>query len=325
MVVPVPDVSVVIVSWNVAPLLRRCLRSIYTSAPQGPLTVEVFVVDNGSSDGSAQMVAAEFPQARLIANAGNLGFAAANNQALKVSQGRYALLLNPDTELLGAALAEMVSYMEAHPAVGVLGPQLICPDGRVQPSRRRFPTLATAIMESTPLQRFFPHHPALHRYYIADRSDDELQEVDWVVGAALMVRRKAIDRVGFLDERFYMYSEELDWCYRMKRAGWKVVYLPAAKVRHYGEQSSQQNPLGRHIYFQASKAAFFRKLYGPAAGILVQGIIALSYLFQLAEEGLKLLVVGKKRYQRRQYLGLLARALLWQLGLRRFGPADKGS
>ncbi len=274
--------SVLIVNWNVRDLLRRCLQSVL--APSLPDALEVIVVDNGSTDGSGEMVRTEFPQVHLIANPDNRGFTAANNQGLAVARGRYVLLLNPDTEVVGDALTTMVAFADAHPDVGVVGPQLLNPDGTVQSSRRRFPTLMTALFESTWLQPYAPRR-LLTRYYVLDRPDDEIQDVDWVTGAALMARREAIEQVGPLDERFFMYSEELDWCRRFRAAGWRVVYLPTARVIHYEGRSSEQVLPARHIHFQTSKVRYFHKYHGPVAAEVLRLVLMGNYLGQIGLEG----------------------------------------
>ena len=288
------DLSIIIVSWNVKGLLRRCLDSIFQH-PTSNLQFEVIVVDNASSDGSVEMVRAEFPQVRLMANEENLGFTRANNQGIAASRGRYVLLLNPDTEVLGDALGAMVDYMDVHPDVGALGPMLLNPDGSVQSSRRRFPTLATALLESTVFQwELSRDNRILRRYYVLDRPDDEVQEVDWVTGACILVRREAIEEVGLLDEGFFMYSEELDWCRRAKEQGWKVVYLPTARVIHYGGKSSEQVVPFRHIQFQRSKVRYFRKHHGPLWAWILRLFLLAMYAYLLIVEALKWLV-GHKR------------------------------
>ena len=287
------DLSIIIVSWNVKELLQRCLESIFQHPPSG-LQFEVIVVDNASTDGSAAMVRDGFPQVQLLVNDENLGFTAANNQAIARSRGRYVLLLNPDTEVLGDAPATIVGYMDAHPEVGALGPQLLNPDGSIQSSRRRFPTMATAFLESTILQRWFPDNPVLRRYYMLDRPDDRTQGVDWAVGAALLVRKEAIEQVGPLDEGFFMYSEELDWCHRIKAQGWKVVYLPTAKVVHHGAQSSEQVKPFQHIQFQRSKVRYFRKHHGAWKAEALRLFLLATYVYHLLEEAFKWLV-GHKR------------------------------
>jgi hypothetical protein len=287
------DLSIVVVNWNVRELLRRCLSSVYRAAGAS-LELEVIVVDNASTDGSVAMLGEGFPQVHLIANDENLGFTKGNNQAIAQSQGRYVLLLNPDTEVVGDALSTMVQYLEAHPRVGVLGPQLLNPDGSVQSSRRRFPTLATAFLESTVLQQWFPHNRVLEHYYIRDRGDDEVQEVDWVVGACLLARRQAIEQAGLLDEGFFMYSEEMDWCRRFKEQGWQAVYLPKAQVIHHEAKSSEQVKPLQHIQFQRSKVLYFRKHQGRWQAEILRLFLLATYVYQLAMESLKWLV-GHKR------------------------------
>ncbi|NLE99960.1 MAG: glycosyltransferase family 2 protein, partial [Anaerolineales bacterium] len=283
------DVTVVIVSWNVRSLLSRCLRSLADAGR----SLDVIVVDNGSSDGSAAMVQAEFPAARLIANADNRGFAAANNQGIALAEGRYVLLLNPDTEVVGDALATMVDYAEAHSDVAVVGPRLLGPDGSPQHSRYRFPTLATALFESTWLQPVAPRR-ILEHYHALDLTDDRPVDVDWVRGAALLARRQAVEQIGLLDERFFMYSEELDWCRRFRDAGWRVVYFPAAQVVHYEGKSSEQVAPARHIYFQTSKVRYFRKHHGRAAAGFLRGFLLGAYVWQIGVEAAKWLL-GHKR------------------------------
>lgn len=295
------DLSIVIVNWNVSDLLRRCLRSIVASCELqtpslafGLRVMEVIVVDNGSMDGSVEMLRREFPWVQLIVNRENLGFTRGSNQGIQTSRGRYVLLLNPDTELVGNALPLMLDYMDGHPQVGALGPQLRYPDGSIQPSRRRFPTLATAFLESTILQQWFPRNRVLDHYYLNDQPDDTLQEVDWVVGACILLQREAIEQVGLLDESVFMYSDELDWCRRAKSAGWRVIYLPAAQVIHHEGQSSEQAVAARHIHFQKAKIYYFRKHHGRWAGSILRIFLLLTYVCQLLEEGGKWLI-GHKR------------------------------
>jgi GT2 family glycosyltransferase len=302
----VVDLSIVIVSWNVRDLLRHCLQSIVTEAQPSPdgaasriggWEVEILVVDNASTDGSSEMVRDEFPRIRLIANDENRGFTAANNQGLALGRGRYLLLLNPDTEVVGDALATMLHYLQANTEVGALGPRLLNPDGSLQSSRRRFPTFSTALVESTVVQEWWDDNHILRRYYMTDTPGDAIQPVDWVVGACLLVRRQAYDQVGGLDEGYFMYSEELDWCRRIKTAGWEIVYLPTATIIHHEGKSSEQVVPARHIYFQSSKVRYFRKHHGAFQAEALRWFLLLTYAYQAAREGLKWLV-GHKRPMR---------------------------
>jgi GT2 family glycosyltransferase len=304
------DLSIVIVSWNVRDLLHRCLSSINKSLSAGKgkrLSYQVIVVDNASSDGTVDMLKREYPEAYLIANDDNLGFTKGNNQGIVAGDGRYVLLLNPDTEVVGDALGEMVAHMEDRPRVGALGPQLLYADGQVQSSRRRFPSLRTAFVESTPWQRRVPSSNLLNRYYLLDRGDQETQDVDWLVGACLMMRGTTLEEVGPLDERFFMYSEEMDWCYRAKELDWRVIYLPLAQVIHHEGKSSEQVLPVRHVQFQRSKVLFFKKHYGGGRGEVLRLYLLATYLWQTMVEGLKWLV-GHKRPMRRQRV-----ATYWQV------------
>ncbi len=299
------DLSVIIVSWNVRELLKRCLLSLRQqttddrqpkdgSSEIGRLSSEIWIVDNASSDGTVDMLREEFPDVRVIPNSENVGFTRGNNQALAVAQGRYLFLLNPDTELRPRALHALIDYADAHPRAGIIGPQLFYGDGTPQSSHRRFPTLATAFLESTKLQQWFPRNRALTRYYMLDTPDDATQEVDWVNGSALFVRREVYDQIGGFDEVFFMYSEELDWCYRAKQAGWQVVYLPTAQVTHYEGKSSEQVVAARDIYFHSSKIRFFRKYRGVLVAEFLRAFLLLMFAYQIVEESAKWLV-GHKR------------------------------
>lgn len=305
-----PIVSAIVVSWNTRELLSACLDSL--NAPNLPL--ETFVVDNASADGSTEMVRERFPSVQLIANTCNVGFAAANNQAIGRSSAPYLLLLNPDATLEPGALERLVATLESQPDVAAVGPRTVDEQGRTQSTRRRFPTIATGFVESTPIQRLAPPtHPILSRYYLLDRSDDEPQDVDWMVGACLLVRRNAIDQVGGLDERFFMYFEETDWCHRFRAAGWRVVYEPSAVARHHGGQSSAQVPGRRHCAFNESKCRYVRKWHGLAPALALRWFLFVTSWLQLAEEALKLLL-GHKRALRRQRLAMWSDVLRWQAG-----------
>lgn len=294
---PAPDLSIIIVSWNVSDLLRGCLGSIFAGV--GELAVEVIVVDSASSDDSVAMVAREFPQVILLPQVENVGFPRGNNIGLAAAGGRYLMLLNPDTVVVGDALPTLVGYLDAHPAVGVVGPQLRFPDGEVQSSRRRFPTVLTGLFESTWLEGVAPRR-LLDHYYAADLPDGETAAVDWVMGAALVTRREVVAAVGGLDPAYFMYSEELDWCRRIKSAGWEVVYLPRARIVHYQGKSSEQASTARHINFNRAKLRYFRKYHGRPAAFLLRAVILANFAAQLLLEGAKGLLGHRRplRWQR---------------------------
>jgi GT2 family glycosyltransferase len=304
------DLSILIVSWNVADLLAACLESIAaspvtlatrgaaSSAPtKSGLLAEAIVVDSASTDASAGMVRERFPWVHLIAEGENIGFVRGNNRALERARGRCLLLLNPDTVVHGDALNRMVAYLDAHPSIGIVGPHVLNPDGTTQSTRRRFPTLLTGLFESTWLQGYAPRRE-LDRYYVRDQSDDGTFEVDWVQGCALMARRAVYEQIGGLDPRYVMFSEELDWCRRAKMAGWGVVYLGDAHITHYGGKSTEQVQAHKHIHFQQSKLRYFRKFHRRGAAFALRAFLLLSYSVQIGLEGAKA-QLGSKRAMRR--------------------------
>lgn len=231
------ELSICVVSWNVKEHLERCLRSVVESS--GPED-ETIVVDNASRDGSADMVSSLFPSVRLIRSGRNIGFAAGANLALTAARGRYLLLLNPDTIVQPGAFREMVSFLDRCLRAGAAGCRLLEPDGRIQPSVRSFPTYATALERFTILGRLHLLPGVRRRYFRAGFDYGTAGEVDQVMGAALFLRRTALDEVGPLDERFYLYFEEVDLCRRLRSAGWSICYNPAASIVHLGGASFDQ-------------------------------------------------------------------------------------
>jgi len=232
------DVSVCIVSWNVADDLRACLESV--RAQQTPPSHEVIVADNASSDDSVAMVREGSPEVTLIVNDENLGFARATNQTLRAARGRYLLMLNPDTVLEPDALASLVEVADAHPEAGIVAPRLVYPDGSLQYSCRRFPTIGAAVFRNTFLGRLFPNARAASHYVMADWHHDAEREVDWASGACLLIRREAFEQVGELDEGFAWGSEDVDYGLRMHQAGRRVVFTPATTVVHAVGRSTDQ-------------------------------------------------------------------------------------
>ncbi len=208
------------------------------------------------------MLKSEFPGIKLIENCKNLGFAKANNQGLKEHRGRYVLLLNPDTVVLPNALDRMVEFMDEKPRTGALGCKLLYPDGSLQPSCRSFPTLITAFFENTGLEKLFLRNRIIGRHRIGHWNYNDIREVDQPMGSALMVRREAITQVGLMDEQFYMYYEDVDWCFRIKKRGWKIYFIPLAEIIHYGGQSAWPNMPKMRIQGYKSRHRFFRKHYG---------------------------------------------------------------
>lgn len=276
------DLSISIVSWNTRGMLDDCLRSVYASTSD--LRFEVIVVDNASTDGSPEMVRASYPQVKLIQNDCNAGFARANNQALRIARGRYFLLLNSDTLVSEGAFARMVAWMDAHPEVGACGPLLTNADGSLQPSWAAIPTLATEL-RGVHDRRVNGIDPSLMSVPQIEKLGPF--EVGWVGGACLMARRSAIDTVGPMDEGYFMYCEETDWCWRIRRAGYSVALFPGSTITHLGGASSRRAPLRTLVRMERSRLRFLwrssaaaRVLYLPlcvlaAARIALRGGLAL--------------------------------------------------
>jgi GT2 family glycosyltransferase/glycosyltransferase involved in cell wall biosynthesis len=313
-----PRLSIVVLNWNVAGMLAACLESLPGAAAEWWSDTEVIVVDNASSDGSVEMVGERFPGARLLVLPRNMGFSGGNNEGIRVARGECILLLNPDTVAHPGSIATLADYIQAHPGVGITGPRLLNPDGTLQPSRRRFPTLLTALVESTPLQRTFPHAKVLRDFYMLDRPDDETQPVGWLSGAALMCRRETLGQAGWFDPGYFMFSEEMDLCRRVNDAGWSVVYVPTAEIVHYGGGSTGQDVPARHVHFNTSKARYFRLHEGRLAGTIVRRYLLALYLLQLISEAAKWLL-GHKRTLRAERVRLYIQVL--RSGLREHGAA----
>jgi GT2 family glycosyltransferase len=262
------DLSVVIVNWNTRDLLRDCLTSVI--AATGGLATEVLVVDNASSDGSAAMVRARFPSVRLIESPRNVGFAAGNNLALRQACGRHILLLNSDTLVRGEVLGASVAWLDAHPQAGVMGPLVLNADESLQPSCSGFPSLRNLALQLLGVTRI----ARLDGYRLTGWDRSTARPVDVVSGAAMFVRRAAMEEVGLLDESFFFYGEETDWCHRFARAGWEVVFVPIRAVTHFGGGSVRALNHRRDVLLTEGTTRLHRKHGGRAAGIACFAILA---------------------------------------------------
>lgn len=278
------DLSIIIVNWKVKDLLEKCLRSIFEQTKN--ISFEVFVVDNNSGDGSVEMVREKFPQVDLTASAENLGFAKGNNLAIKKSRGRYILLLNPDTEILENALEKMVRFMDAHPECGIAGCKLLNSDLSLQPSVRAFPDLASQIFILLKIHNFLPHSKAIYRYLAGGLDYEKTQEVDQVMGAFMMIRREVTEKIGLMDETFWLWYEEVDFCKRAKDAGFKILYTPEAKIIHlYGQSFKQALSVPKQKVLNRSLAYYFKKHGTKGERTVIQILrplsLALAWLVQI--------------------------------------------
>jgi len=281
------DLTIALVSYNTRNLLKGCLSSVYGKT--AGLEFEVIVVDNASTDGTLEMLKREFSQVKIIGNRENQGFAGANNQAIEQSKGRYLLLLNPDTLFKSGSLHKMITFMDDNSEVGALGCKILYPDGRIQPSNDNFPGLFTELFRMVQLKRLIPDPKmrakigrkwgkmlgrTLGGYLNLYWDTERIREVDWITGAFFLIRRKAIQDVGLLDENFFMYYEDADWCYRMRQRGWKIFYFPFFEIVHYvGESDGKFSP---HTFIEQHKSMhyFFKKHRGKKALFMLRLIVS---------------------------------------------------
>lgn len=260
------DLSVIIVSYNAKDYLLNCLKSIDLNLPAGRQDCEIIVVDNASSDKSVDEIKKNFPHVKIIENKENLGFAKANNQGIRQAQGRYVLLLNPDTKILDNALLKMISWMDKNPKVSVSTCRLLNEDGSIQPTGGFFPTLPKLFAWQLFLDDILP----LKSYHPKKQFYDKEKELDWVTGAFFLFRKEIIDKVGLFDEKFFMYAEELEYCYRIKKAGFKVFFTPRASIIHYGFKSGSYD---KALIAEYESLKYFYKKHYPAYKAILARII----------------------------------------------------
>lgn len=274
---PKYDVSIVIVNYNTCELLEACLTSLLTSLVN--VHFEIWVVDNASSDGSADMVENRFPLVHCIRNSVNLGFARANNKAMCQVAGRYVVLLNSDTIMIPMALETIVSFMDKHQGVGICGGQLLNQDGSLQNSIASIPSLATELLNKSLLRRFFPN-----KYLGKELHIEHPLEVESIIGACMVVSRAAIEDVGLLDERYFFFFEETDWCLSMRKAGWKVFFHPHAKIFHLQGGSAKKVPIPVRIEYWKSRYLFFHKHLPASRFMLLRMGLIIRLLLSLVTQ-----------------------------------------
>lgn len=272
-----PDISVVVVNYNSAPKLEQCLASLYADVSR--LKTQVIVVDNASEDGSADMVERGFRRAELIRNAHNIGFARANNQAFEAARGRYVLLLNPDTTVTPGGVSSLVRFMDEHLGAAAVGPRIRNDDGSLQYSVRNFPSLRNMAGETLLLHRLMPDAQSLSEVVRNESVYARDQEVPWISGAAMLIRRQALDDIGPLDEEFFLYSEETDWCYRAWQAGWSVCYTPSAEIMHHHGASDSDPALFAHLV--KSRLRFYAKHHSRRAARFYGLLLNLNLMLRM--------------------------------------------
>lgn len=266
------DLSIIIVNYNTCEITLNCLKSVFESELM--YTYEVILIDNNSSDSSVKRIETDFPQVRLICNDQNLGFSKANNQGIRLAKGRYILLLNSDTVIAKDTLSIMIEFMDNHYNVGAAGCKIVLPDGSLDKAcRRGFPTPSASFYYAFGISKLFPKHPKFNQYQLTHLDPDQDYPVDCLVGAFMMVRTEAIQQAGLLDEEFFMYGEDIDWCYRIKQAGWEIHYYPYTQIIHYKGASSRRKPFKIIYEFHRAMYLFHRKHYRKKYSFFVNGMV----------------------------------------------------
>jgi len=290
------DLSIVIVNWNTKDYLQKCINSIYENTKG--ISFEIIVVDNASSDVSIETVKSIFPSVKLIENSENLGFNAANNQGIKISSARYILLLNPDTIVLSTALSEMVRFMDGNEDAGALGCKILNPDGTLHLYFRKHPTLGKEVIRLILPERF-----TLEELRTKPQDYESVHEVEVLSGSCIMVRKEVFDRIGLLDERFFMYGDDVDLCYQVKKDNRKIYYIPHAQIIHYGKQSSNQRRTEMAIEAYKSMYKLLKKIYGNKIGYTYKYFAIVISIFKIFCYSIIYLLGIKKKDMRRRIKG----------------------
>lgn len=274
------DLSVIIVSYNTKDLLKKTIESVVKTAKN--VEYEIIVVDNASGDGSPDMVLECFPEVVLIKSDKNEGFACANNKGIKIAKGSYVLLLNSDTVVVEDCIRKCIDYMYMHDDIGALGCKVVLPDGRLDHAcKRGFPTPGASLAYMLKLDRLFKDNRKFGQYDMTYVGEDEISEVDAVMGAFMMVRREAVLEVGGLDEEFFMYGEDIDWCFRIKEKGYKVVYYPEGKIIHYKGSSSKKRRFMTVYEFHRAMYIFYNKHYRNKYNFLVNILVYIGITLKM--------------------------------------------
>lgn len=287
------DISIIIVSWNAKDFLFDCLQSIEEDGSS--LTKEIIVVDNDSTDGSAEMVEKCYPEVRLIKNEHNYGFAKANNIGIAVSQGRYICLVNSDVKVFKECFNRLYDHIEQNPSIGVIAPRMLNGDLSLQYTCRRFPSIWNLFCSAMALNRIFPNTPFFSSDQMFYFKHDVVRQIEVIAGCFLMVRRQACEQVGLLDDQFFMYAEDMDWCKRFWTAGWQIVYFPMAESIHYGGGSSKNEPIRFSVAQEKSLFQYWRKHHGRLSCAGLYAISILQHLMRITAETLKCAIRPQSR------------------------------
>lgn len=282
------NISVIIVSWNARAYLRDCLISLRETSAE--VVCQIIVVDNASNDGSPEMVAAEFPEVCLIQTGANLGFARANNLGIKQASGSYLAFVNSDVVIHQGCFNFLLECLESNPNVGLVGPEVFGGDGKVQPTCRRLPTLWSTAVRALALDTVLPRHSQFSQQEVTGKDERSPQEVDVLSGCFWLARREAVDQVGGLDERFFFYAEDVDWCKRFRDGRWKVMFVPAAHAIHFGGGSSANAPFRYSIELLRANLIYWKKHRGLLGQAAFYALSVLHHSIRLASRSAKFIL-----------------------------------
>lgn len=283
-----PDYSLIIVSWNAKDYLRQCLDSVQTESKG--LDIEIIVVDNASSDGSPEMVEAEYPRVVLIRNESNVGFARANNQGIAISSAKYLCLVNSDVIIHPGCLVEMKEFLDANPQIGLAGPKVLNSDGTLQSSCRETPTLRSVLIRALALDTFFPRSSTFGAHFMTNWDHNDVRVVGILSGCCWFARRLAVEEVGGLNEAFFMYGEDMEWSLRFSRKGWLVAFNPVATITHYGGASSSRQPTRFFVEMQRADLQYWRMHHGLVAFLAYYVAVVLLHVCRVAGHSVRWLV-----------------------------------
>lgn len=318
---PMADVSIVIVSWNTRKYLEECLTSLRTI--DGNLSVKIIVADNASTDGTPEMIRTQFPEVILIETGANLGFAGGNNIGIKAASEKYVCLINSDVNVPADCLPKMYSYMEQQPTIGLLGPGMLQTDGRVHRSGMRFPTLWSVFLRALFLDSLLKGFRVFGGFLMKDFRFDRTTDIDVLNGWFWMARREALNQVGPLDDRFFMYGEDVDWCKRFHLAGWRLVFYPEARALHYGGASSSNAPSRFLVEKQCANLQYWKKYHGRASSFIYHLISYLHFTVRAAGWGIVYLTQRSSRHRAQVEIQQYLKCLRWALDFKAFNELRK--
>lgn len=311
-VVPPPQLSIIIVTWNGKRYALECLESLYSHP--AAVSTEIIVVDNASTDGTPDAIRERFPEVTVLRNKDNLGFARANNIGIRASHGQYVCLINSDVVVSDGCLEKLIGALQAHTNIGIIGPKMRCPDGTIGLSIMQYPTVWNTLCAALAVNSMLPKSRLFAGFSISSEAIDDLRDVEVVTGWLWMTSRRALEQVGGLDERFFMYGEDIDWCYRFRKVGWRVVFAGQTEALHFGGASSSSAPARYYVEMRSANRQYFRKHHGVWGATGYTMTIAVHEVCRIFGHSLSYCCRRSKRHEAARKVRRSALCLLWLVG-----------